>query len=191
MDSEFPREYDTQEGSTMMADVLQGEEYRISLIYPGYPSRWSPCRLFRYTLYRCWDESLPFVQFVGLNPSTADDEHLDPTVTRCRNYAQAWGYGAFCMTNLFALRATDPRVMKSHESPEGEMNDYWLGSIARQAGLIVCCWGVHGTHRNRAADVLALLGGCKLHLLSKTKGGHPGHPLYLSANRKPVEFNRG
>lgn len=51
--------------------------------------------------------------FIGLNPSTADETQDDPTVRRCIRYAQSWGYGALYMTNIFAFRATDPRVYES------------------------------------------------------------------------------
>jgi len=44
-----------------------------------------------------------------LNPSTADEKADHPTVRRCIAYAQDWGYGAPCMTNRFAFRATPGR----------------------------------------------------------------------------------
>lgn len=42
---------------------------------PGNPANsaaLSPCRRYRYTLWRTWDPALPKVMFIGLNPSTAD-----------------------------------------------------------------------------------------------------------------------
>ena len=47
----------------------------------------------------------------GLNPSTADENKDDPTIRRCNSFANDWGYGGLCMTNLFAYRATDPSVV--------------------------------------------------------------------------------
>ncbi len=47
--------------------------------------------------------------FIGLNPSIADETIDDPTITRCINYAKAWGYGTLLMTNLFAFRSTYPK----------------------------------------------------------------------------------
>jgi len=35
--------------------------------------------------------------FIGLNPSTANEEVDDPTIRRCVNYAKDWGYGGFMM----------------------------------------------------------------------------------------------
>ena len=40
----------------------------------------SPCRKYRYKLWRIWDETLPLAMFIGLNPSTADEVKDDNTV---------------------------------------------------------------------------------------------------------------
>ena len=47
----------------------------------------SPCGLYRYRLWRGWNPELPTVNFVMLNPSTADDAVDDPTIRRCLRYA--------------------------------------------------------------------------------------------------------
>ena len=48
----------------------------------------SECRTYRYALWRVWDESLDSILFIGLNPSTADESHNDPTISRCINFAK-------------------------------------------------------------------------------------------------------
>src|SRR5690242_6108456 len=104
----------------------------------------SDCRAYRYTLWREWDIfDKNYVMFVGLNPSTADERVDDPTIRRCIDFAKRWGYGALCMTNLFAYRATDPRVMKAFPYPVGPENDKWLVRCAREAGVVVAAWGNH------------------------------------------------
>lgn len=57
---------------------------------------------YRYTLWRQWDPHGPVINFIMLNPSTADAMQDDPTVTRCIHYAQQWGFGALMVTNIFA-----------------------------------------------------------------------------------------
>jgi len=148
----------------------------------------SPCRQYRYSLWREWDmTNLTYAVFVGLNPSTADETEDDPTIRRCVDYAKQWGYGALCMVNLFAYRATDPEIMKAHAAPVGDENDHWLGEVVKDAGVVLAVWGVDGMHLERDKAVMRLLAR-KLSCLVKTEDGHPGHPLYLKKSLKPCSF---
>ena len=148
----------------------------------------STCRKYRYCLWREWDSANPaYAMFVGLNPSTADELKDDPTIRRCVNYAKDWGYGALCMVNLFAFRATEPSVMKAQAAPVGTMNDDWILKLANDAGVIIAAWGSHGTHLKRDEAVKKLLMN-KLWYLKLTKDGAPGHPLYLKKTLKPIKF---
>lgn len=156
---------------------------------PGYPATWSADRAHRYTLWRVWSDPARYVQFVGLNPSTATEEKNDNTVSRCIAYAQRWGYGAMVMTNLFGYRTTYPAVMRTADDPIGADNDYWLAHVARRAELVVACWGCHGAYQERAQAVLELLGGIKpVHCLRLTKEGFPHHPLRLPGDLQPALF---
>lgn len=145
----------------------------------------SRCGRYRYTLWRKWAPG-ETVMFIGLNPSTADATLDDPTIRRCIGFARAWGFGGLMMTNLFAWRATDPRDMKAAESPIGPFNNDVLWTAHMNAALTVAAWGAHGTHLGRDAAVRAMLP--RLHYLRLTKDGHPGHPLYLPASLRPVEW---
>lgn len=111
----------------------------------------SPCGVYRYRLERAIAPQLErVVAFVMLNPSTATEHVDDPTIRRCIGFARSWDAGRLVIGNLFALRATDPRVMKAHAEPVGPDNDQHLLAIAREAHLVVCAWGNHGAHRGRA-----------------------------------------
>jgi hypothetical protein len=90
----------------------------------------------------------------------------------------ALGFGKLVMLNLFAFRATDPRVMKAEPDPIGVDNDTWIVKECSLAHTVVAAWGAHGTFRGRAADVLAILAR-PLSCLGTTNGGQPRHPLYL------------
>ncbi|WP_293371574.1 DUF1643 domain-containing protein [Nevskia sp.] len=146
--------------------------------------------MHRYTLWREWIGGQGYVQFIGLNPSTADEQQDDPTIRRCIGFAKAWGFSALCMTNLFAYRATDPKVMKAAADPVGPDNDSYLYWAASGAGLIVAAWGFHGVHRYRDAEVVRVVHstGKPVHCLGKTKDRHPKHPLYLRADSRPQPF---
>ena len=146
-------------------------------------ARFSRCRRWRYLLWRCWDDSKPVANFLMLNPSTADEFQLDPSCTRARNYAASWGFGSIFITNLFGWRATDPDEMKAARDPVGAGNDRAILEAARQAALVVCAWGNHGSHLERSNEVRKnlLSSGVKLSCLKMNGSGEPAHPLYLPA----------
>ncbi|MBK8440543.1 MAG: DUF1643 domain-containing protein [Rhodobacter sp.] len=148
---------------------------------------YSDCDRFRYLLTRTWDPGAPKALFVMLNPSTATETQNDPTVERCERRARALGFGAFRVTNIFAFRATDPRVMRAQEDPVGPGNDAAISDSARWANRIICAWGTHGAHLDRGSQVEDLLRrlGHPLHHLGLTKAGHPTHPLYIAYDRQP------
>lgn len=126
--------------------------------------------------------------WIGLNPSTADEINNDPTVRRCIGYAQSWGYEGMCMTNIFAFRATDPKVMKAQTDPVGPDNDRHLIATAKDAKLIVAAWGVHGSHLGRGRKVRQMIQN--LHYLALTKKGIPRHPLYLRKTLEPILWDK-
>lgn len=86
-------------------------------------ANYSDCEKYRYDLTRVWDENGKRVMFLMLNPSTATEVQNDPTVERCERRARTLGYGAFRVCNIFAYRATDPKVMRSAADPVGPEND--------------------------------------------------------------------
>lgn len=151
---------------------------------------YSDCETYRYALTRTWDPNGKRVMFVMLNPSKATEAHNDPTVGRCENRARALGYGAFRVTNLFALRETDPALMRKDIEPNGQDNDATLIAGAGWADDTIAAWGVHGVHRGRDTEVITLFRkhNCPLHALGTTKDGHPRHPLYLPYSAMPTPW---
>ncbi len=146
----------------------------------------STCRRYRYVLRRTWDHSLPTVLFIALNPSTADETVDDPTIRRCIGFATDWGFGSLVVANLFALRSTDPKVLKKSCDPIGPRNDRWLRRLSGEAELTIAAWGVHGALRDRAAKVLPMLK--HPYHLGQTRDGHPRHPLYLPSRTSFVAW---
>lgn len=148
---------------------------------------YSPCESYRYTLTRTWDPAGRKVLFVMLNPSTATEVQNDPTVERCERRARALGFGSFRVCNIFAYRATDPKVMRAQADPVGPGNDQAIAESALWADAVVCAWGTHGAHLNRGAAVEAVLRatGKPLSHLGLSKDGHPKHPLYIGYTHQP------
>jgi hypothetical protein len=141
----------------------------------------SPCRRWRYVLWRHWDRRLPICVFIGLNPSTADETQDDPTVRRCIRFAKDWGYGALWMLNAYAFRATDPAVMKAAgPNALGPRNNEYLRVAAVNADLVVAAWGTHCDEiREATVKQIVTDTGATLYCLGVTTAGHPKHPLYL------------
>lgn len=146
-------------------------------------------RVYRYTLWRRWADGDRYVNFICINPSTADESSDDPTVRKVIKFARSWGYDAVCITNLFAYRSTSISSMKKAADPVGFGNDRWLEKIASTASLIICAWGRDGAFNNRAGFVRTLLSRFDLHYLRITQG-QPWHPLYLPDNTRPSRWPR-
>lgn len=165
-----------------------------TLIGDDATATFSLCRTWRYALTRRWQPNTVGIAFLMLNPSTADAFELDPTVRRCIGFAKAWGYGGLLVLNLFGLRSTDPRGLKTHPDPVGPDNDTVIGQwLDLLSGPVVAAWGVHGAYQQRDRQVAKLVAahGKRLMCLGTTKDGHPLHPLYRPASSPLVEWRGG
>ncbi|MDQ8208914.1 DUF1643 domain-containing protein [Coraliomargarita sp. SDUM461003] len=159
----------------------------------------SDCRKYRYTLLHKWDPLFERRRalFICLNPSTADESHLDPTLTRIKSFCQRLGANEFLMLNIFAYRATDPTAMLAVADPVGPKNDAYIHAAIREAYElnggqlnIIGGWGNHGIHRNRQAACFNLLRpyrqwpNLKISCLGKNANQAPKHPLYIAADKE-------
>ena len=147
----------------------------------------SDCRKYRYALSRTWDGKKKTVLFIGLNPSTADEKIDDPTIRRCINYAQNWGYGSLLMVNLFAYRATIPNVLKDVKNPIGNDNNLHITELSKKADLAVAAWGNEGSLLNRDEDIKKIIPN--LMCLKINKSGQPAHPLYQKKDLKLIKYS--
>ena len=138
---------------------------------------------YRYRLWRSWDSERPLMLMVMLNPSTADHEADDNTVRRCLAFARREGCGSLEVVNLFALRSSEPAALYGHPDPVGPANDEVIAEAAARCDTLVAAWGAHGRLQGRSGAVRRLLRavGKPVWCLRVTKGGEPGHPLYVPA----------
>ncbi len=161
----------------------------------------SDCGKYRYRLSRNWGGGKPCM-FIMLNPSTADADQDDPTIRRCISYAQAWGCGELIVTNLFGIRATNPKDMLAADDPIGPDNMQHIKEAAdyvvrggyfpdERNGPVVCAWGAHGTYMGQGETVIGWLEDELITpmYLALTKGGQPRHPLYLPKDLKPKKWS--
>jgi hypothetical protein len=150
----------------------------------------SDCGAYRYLLRRSWDISRPAVTFVMLNPSTADADQDDPTIRKCRGFADRLGYGALNVVNLFAYRATKPADLKRAGYPRGPLCDEWIVKGVRETQAVLCAWGVNARGLVRPAEVLDLVRaqGRTPKALHLTDDGIPWHPLMLRYECTPIDM---
>lgn len=127
-----------------------------------------------------------------LNPSTADESTLDPTIRRCMDFSRRWGFRELRVVNLVPLRSTDPKKAVAYYrqppfGPDYFSNPCYWQNACEECDAVVMAWGSHG----------AALGGddAREHVccwtdeawvLGWTTNGQPKHPLYLRADTKPV-----
>jgi hypothetical protein len=148
----------------------------------------SPCRTWRYALWRIWDFKEPIrpVMFIGLNPSTADENKNDTTVSKCIGFAKRWGYGGIYMMNLYGFRSTYPIDLLSPEDPIGPGNNEAFHCYQERSSLIVAAWGSLQVSwrprmqwQTRILQVLECIGK-PVYCLGKTLDRSPRHPSRLA-----------
>ena len=141
----------------------------------------SPDRKYRYVLWRCWKLNPKMIQFIGLNPSTANEMKNDNTIKRLIRITQHNGFDGFFMTNLFGLISTDPDLLLNHPDPVGE-NDQHLRDIAGKVAQVVFCWGNFKQSKKRAEEVMKLFP--EAWCIDKNIDGSPKHPLLQPSRSK-------
>ena len=136
---------------------------------------------------------------IGINPSTAAPDALDPTLQSVERIAHSNGYDSFLMFNVYAQRATRPDDMEKtcntllHEenrkafryllslSPAPAVWAAWGNIIMKRDYLMDCM-------RDFLADGKAV--GAKWYTAGPLlKSGHPHHPLYLKRDTQLLDFD--
>lgn len=157
----------------------------------------SQSRQYRYSLIHRLEDETPLlpgdvlsqtkgpriVAWIGLNPSTADENKLDPTLRRVKSFSQAWGYDGFVMLNLFAWRDKNPKEMMKVRDPVGPENDAQIVRHLNELNIdrVVVGWGTFGGYLSRVEKVMKLLQTTKAEIvcLGINGNGSPKHPLYI------------
>ena len=135
---------------------------------------------------------------VGINPSTAAPNNLDPTLKSAQRIAAANGYDSFLMFNVYAQRATRPDDMERERNEwlhaENMKAFAYLLSIAGEKPAVWAAWGAIIEKRPYLKDCVREMteigdraGAVWYHAGPLSVKGHPHHPLYLKSNT-PLEF---
>ena len=136
---------------------------------------------------------------VGINPSTAAPDALDPTLQSAQRIALANGYDSFLMFNVYAQRATRPDDMEPTLNPilhaENRKAFRYLLSLSERPA-VWAAWGniilkrdyLMNCMRDFAADGRAA--GARWFTTGPLlKSGQPHHPLYLKGDTKLLDFD--
>ena len=136
---------------------------------------------------------------VGINPSTAAPDALDPTLKSVERIAKHNGYDSFLMFNVYAQRATRPDDMERKLNPslheENRKAFRYLLSLSPQPA-IWAAWGNIIEKRDYLMDCMRDFvsdgKACGAQWFSAgplLKSGHPHHPLYLRKDTALLPFD--
>ena len=136
---------------------------------------------------------------IGINPSTAEPDHLDNTLKSVERIALGNGFDSFIMFNVYAQRATDPDAMERQCNlalhRENLKAFRFVLSISEQP-VVWAAWGAIIEKRDYLADCvrdMVAVGQeygaqwCCAGAISKK--GHPHHPLYLKKDSETEIFS--
>ena len=136
---------------------------------------------------------------IGINPSTAAPDALDPTLKSVERIAHANGYDSFLMFNVYAQRATRPDDMEKAMNPllHGENRKAFRYLLSLSPAPAVCAaWGNIIEKRDYLKDCMRdfLEDGKNVGAKWFTAGpllksGHPHHPLYLRKDTQLFDFD--
>jgi hypothetical protein len=133
--------------------------------------------------------------FIGMNPSTADKDFNDPTITREWGFTAREGLGRYVKANVMDYRATDPRsLLAPGVAPRSAGNFPAILGAARKAGMVIICHGrLHPRLAHYGTEAVAALraDGIPLLCFGCNADGSPKHPLYLRSDTPLVPFPFG
>lgn len=161
----------------------------------------SPCGTYRWTLSRRWDDR-PVLLVCMFNPSDADHEIDDPTITLVCHIASHNGFGGVVVVNAVPLRSSHPddavymvntwdTRCAWDERDRLQHNISVIVGEVEKAGAVLLAWGALAEPCSDWVDHVreeiesALPVGSEIYCLGKTKGGYPKHPLARGKHKVP------
>lgn len=151
-------------------------------------------RVYRHLLWRLTDIKGPILLALMLNPSIANAERSDPTVTRQIKRAGILGCtGGLIVANAYDLVSTDPGALKTHPAPLSPHNNRYIAEAARHVhgsgGTCMAGWGKHcSTDRQNYIHSLFKELDIPLMCLKQNEDMSPSHPLYIGYQVQPKSW---
>ena len=158
---------------------------------------------YRYTLSRTVNIlSNRLLLVCMLNPSTADEQTNDPTISRLCRLTESNGFGNLKVINLLGVRETNPQNIWLHGDPVGEENwKIWnqvIKSLNPNEDMISVAWGRSPKSQKHLTLYRPILKQASFYLdiwknplmtWITNVDGSPRHPLYINANEKLKSYN--
>jgi hypothetical protein len=148
-----------------------------------------PKDCYRYSLAITWDDSLPTMMTLLMNPSVAGHEASDRTVNKMIRFAAKRGFGKIYIGNSAAYRATTQEILAQASDPIGPLNHISLNLMAQKSSFILAGYGSPKVPQMRGVGLKAAkmlsLNGHTLHALRLSADGSPWHPLYIPNATEP------
>lgn len=160
---------------------------------------------YRWTLTRAWD-SRPKLLVCMFNPSTADAQQDDPTISLLCHIAAYNGFGGIVVINGVPLRCSDPEpafaMLEWDKSSDWSARDALQSNLmviereAVRAGAVLLAWGALAHKTIASADWFdnvreeiecAVPDGVPIYCLGKTVSGCPKHPLARGKYKVPKD----
>ena len=135
---------------------------------------------------------------IGVNPSTASSEVLDPTIKTIQRYLEKDDrYDGFIMLNIYPQRVTNPNKMDYSMNQEiVDRNIRCIKEVLEQypKATIWAAWGSLIMKRPYLCECLKEIVELSVgHQWKRrgpdSKGGHPHHPLYVSNDYELEEYD--
>ncbi len=136
---------------------------------------------------------------IGVNPSTAEPDRLDPTLKTVVKISRLKGFDGWLMLNLYPKRATDPNLLPSKPSVHLMQENLRLIRRYLSAAESPTIWAAWGTLIERRAYLRVCLGQIAeaagplnsewVSIGRRSRGGHPHHPLYLAHGAQMEPFD--
>jgi len=152
----------------------------------------SDCEMYRYVLIRKWGDG-PSLNFIMVNPSTADANLDDATIRKCIGFAKMLGYKSIIVTNLYALRSKDVKDLKCKANGALHIHAENKKHVQEQmvkADAVIVAWGSRDkmpkTSRDKVIRHVSIMANDNDVVLYRlggvTKSNDPRHPLMLAYN---------
>ena len=136
---------------------------------------------------------------IGINPSTAEPDHLDNTLKSVERIAHGNGFDSFIMFNVYAQRATSPDDMEKQCNPLLHLENLkafrYVLSICENP-TVWAAWGAIIEKRKYLPECVRDMLEAGEQFRARwvcagaiTKKGHPHHPLYLRKDEKIKPFD--